>query len=361
MFSQKFLDQIYEAAFRPELWKDVLDDMAQQTGAVGTLLHGSSDVKHRSIASDSLGELMEQAPKWGNVNARSRLLLTLPDAQFHSDVDHFSEEAMREDWLYRDFLWPIGLGYAAATHIKVPNGDTLILSVERARNNGPFSREEVDALTSLRPHLARSAMLASRLEFERIRGANQAMQMTGLPSAAVSAEGEVIDCNDLFSALSEQMLVGARDRLTLANASANTVLQSCLEEIRSGSTVTGQASRSLALPRTANSQAAIVHLLPVRGAARDLFSRAALFTVVTPVAKANLAPSEIIRGLFDLTVMEARVAREIASGKEPSMIAVEFGISVETVRAHLKSIFAKTGFSRQADLAATIAGIRSFS
>jgi DNA-binding CsgD family transcriptional regulator len=83
--------------------------------------------------------------------------------------------------------------------------------------------------------------------------------------------------------------------------------------------------------------------------------------VITPLNKGNVAPGEIIQGLFDLTVTEAKIAREIAVGMEPGQIAAKFGISIETVRVHLKSIFSKTGFSRQADLAATIAGIRSFS
>jgi len=360
MFSQQFLDRIYEAAFIPDLWKDVLDTMAAETNALGTVLLGMTDVQQRSIASDALAAFIAQAPQWENINARSQLLVTLPDAEFHSDADHFSEEAMAEDWLYRDYLWPLGLGYAAATHISVPNGDTLILSVERQRDHGPFEGAEVDALTALRPHLARSAMIAARLEFERIRGANQAMQMTGLPSAAVAADGTVIDCNALFSALSEQILILANDRLQFANPAAHALLASALERARSGTGDAIIASRSFPMPRTAHSEPGVVHILPVRGEARDLFYRTALFVVVTPLSRGNVAPSEIIQGLFDLTVTEAKIAGAIAAGKEPSQIALESGVSVETVRFHLKSIFAKTGFSRQADLAATIAGIRTF-
>lgn len=41
-----------------------------------------------------------------------------------------------------------GTGQAAATHLKVPNGGTAILSVERRRGHGSFERAEVDALTA---------------------------------------------------------------------------------------------------------------------------------------------------------------------------------------------------------------------
>jgi DNA-binding CsgD family transcriptional regulator len=360
MFSSEFLDQIYEAAFIPGLWKGILDTLATSTNARGTLLISATDAREQAIASESLAAFMKAAPEWQRINHRGKLLLTLPNAEFHSDADHFSEAQMAADPLYRDYLWPHGIGYAAATHIKVPNGDTLILSIERPHENGPFDRAEIDALTALRPHLARSAMLASRLEYERIRGANHAMQMTGLASAAMTAAGTILDCNELFARHADQVQIGANDRIRLAYAPANSFLASCLDSVRLSASDTGRNSRSFALPRTETAEPAVIHLLPLRGDARDLFSRAALFMVITPLDKGNIAPGEIIQGLFDLTVTEAKIAREIAIGMEPGQIAAKFGVSVETVRVHLKSIFAKTGFSRQADLAATIAGIRSF-
>jgi DNA-binding CsgD family transcriptional regulator len=187
------------------------------------------------------------------------------------------------------------------------------------------------------------------------------MQMAGLASAALSNVGRVLDCNQLFTQHSDQVQIGANDRIRLAYAPANSFLASCLETVRLAASDTARTSRSFALPRTATAEPAVIHLLPVRGNARDLFSRAALFVVITPLSKANVAPGEIIQGLFDLTVTEAKIAREIATGMDLGQIAMKFGISVETVRFHLKSIFSKTGFSRQADLAATIAGIASFS
>lgn len=95
------------------------------------------------------------------------------------------------------------------------------------------------------------------------------------------------------------------------------------------------------------------------GFARDLFAAAAFFVILTPLDATRLAPVELIQGLFDLTTMEARVARALATGSDVGNAAQTFGISRETVRAHLKSIFSKTGFSRQTDLAAAISLVRT--
>ena len=54
---------------------------------------------------------------------------------------------------------------------------------------------------------------------------------------------------------------------------------------------------------------------------------------------------------FDLTVAQARLALYLAEGGTIAEYAEVMGIKVSTVRTHLKSIFAKTGVRRQAELA----------
>ena len=58
-----------------------------------------------------------------------------------------------------------------------------------------------------------------------------------------------------------------------------------------------------------------------------------------------------------LTPAEARIALGIARGNALSVIAEAHGISVATARTQLKSVFAKTGTHRQAQLAALMAGM----
>lgn len=55
-----------------------------------------------------------------------------------------------------------------------------------------------------------------------------------------------------------------------------------------------------------------------------------------------------------LTLTETAVLRAIANGARPAEVAVELGISVATVRVHLKHIFTKTGVHRQRQLLAQL-------
>jgi DNA-binding CsgD family transcriptional regulator len=356
------IDRIYEAALVPGQWTQLMEDLAAAAGCQGGLMVSARDhVPNKMVFTDGMEELCRRASTegWWERNTRGKVLLSLPSEEFHSDADHFSMQDMSREPVYRDLLWPLGMGYAAATHIQIPNGDTLILSLERMRDLGPVPADAIDGLTRLRPHIARSALLASRLSFARIQSANEAFGKTGMPSAAVNRVGKVIDSNTLFQERFDQTPVGAGDRLRLCSAESNRVLDECLAAAQSGNDTVPMSSRSIALPSTEKSQAAVLHLVPVAGHARDIFTSAAFFVILTPLDASRLAPIELIQGLFDLTTSEARVARALAAGNDIGTIARNHGVARETVRAHLKSIFAKTGFSRQTDLATAVSLVRT--
>lgn len=60
--------------------------------------------------------------------------------------------------------------------------------------------------------------------------------------------------------------------------------------------------------------------------------------------------------LYELTPAEARVARIMVNGHTTREVAQHNGTSVHTVRNQIKNVFAKTGASRQAELAILLLG-----
>jgi DNA-binding CsgD family transcriptional regulator len=65
----------------------------------------------------------------------------------------------------------------------------------------------------------------------------------------------------------------------------------------------------------------------------------------------SIAPEmAALQGLFGLTPAEAIVARQLVSGRSVGEIAARHRLSLNTVRTHLKNIFAKTGVRRQTEL-----------
>ena len=76
----------------------------------------------------------------------------------------------------------------------------------------------------------------------------------------------------------------------------------------------------------------VVHIIPIRRSAHDIFTRSYALLVVTPVAAPRAPPIELMRSLFDLTASEARVARGLALGETLEEIAATGGVAISTVR-----------------------------
>jgi DNA-binding CsgD family transcriptional regulator len=101
----------------------------------------------------------------------------------------------------------------------------------------------------------------------------------------------------------------------------------------------------------------VAHVIPIRLSARDIFLRCAAVLAIMPVAAPQAPPIELVQSLFDLTPAEARVARSLASGKTVEDIASDGGVSLNTVRTHVRGVLAKTGCDRQAEVVALLTGI----
>jgi DNA-binding CsgD family transcriptional regulator len=80
-----------------------------------------------------------------------------------------------------------------------------------------------------------------------------------------------------------------------------------------------------------------------------LASAQAAVVLVDPRARA-VTPEASLKSAFGLTQAEARLASRMAAGDALEQICDRLGIAKETGRNQLKSIFAKTGVNRQAEL-----------
>ncbi len=156
--------------------------------------------------------------------------------------------------------------------------------------------------------------------------------------------------NDLLEDLSEVFLPTAGGGMALADASANALLQQAIARNEDNGVV-----RSIAVPAAKSRPALIVHLLPLRRDAHDIFSGGDILVAATAVSASALVPSpSILSGLFDLSPAEARLAAALATGRSLGEVANESGIAVKSARTYLDRIFQKTGTNRQGQLVALL-------
>jgi DNA-binding CsgD family transcriptional regulator len=353
-------DRIYECAFAPELWPDVLDEFAKIADAFGGLLIAvnGETISPTVPASKTLVAMTQQyiagyEHLYGQGPASRRLLTSL-HLGFIRDSDVMTDEEIENDPLYRELLWPAGMGNAAGTTISAGTGDMLMCILVRERVKGPVTPAQVQQLDALRPHLARSVLMSARLHLERARVATETLNLLGLPALVFGFDGRVVAANALIEAETDHIRWRARDRLTLTDKTANEMLQRAFESL--GDDIRASV-RSFPVRDTGSVAAKVAHVVPLRGVSRDIFTRSAGVLMLTPVGRPTAPSAQLIQSLFDLTPAEAALARNLTSGQTLNGIALAGGVSTNTVRTQLRAVLGKTGCSRQAEVVALLSGL----
>ncbi len=349
MDEEKFISDIYEAGGAPELWDHILDRLAEIASAEGSLLFavnaGVTAWRSSRAILPTVSEWL--STDWVNRNSRAQRLIPLKEPRFLTDLDAFSLEELDKDPFYAEFLRPRGLGWCVGTAIHSPSADTIVFSIERAFAKGPVEPEIVSRLDRLRPHLARAALFSSRLGLEKARATVDALARLGLPAAVCNETGRVVATNGRFEQCAPAIVIGARDTLQFSGQKAGALFAEGLASRR--------IARSLPISKASGKPAFILHMMPLVGAARDVFSSASWVVFATFLSPSKAPDLELLQGLYDLTPAEARIAERITAGLDIQAISAQLDISPHTVRAHMKAVFTKTGVRRQAELVSLLA------
>jgi len=352
----QLIDRIYESAIVPELWPDVLDELATLADARGAQLFAVRDKVMSWTTSDTLTDVFKKYVDdgWFAKCDRRICLFSQNKPSFLVEHDFWTTEQLEANEIYRDFFRPNGLGWSANTGLAMPTKDNIVFTVERDYVRGPMEKEKVEVLNELRPHLARAALISARLSLKSVQRASNALTALGLPALVLDEDGVVVEANALMQELSDHIHWRALDRVALNDKVANTLLWQALPKLAHSS----QANvNSFVMRAQADRAALVAHLVPIKRTANDIFGRSYALLVATPVTAGRAPPVELLRSLFDLTPSEARVARGLATGESLDNIAESGGVSRNTVRAQLQKVMDKIGCTRQAEVTALLSSV----
>ncbi|MDO6963018.1 helix-turn-helix transcriptional regulator [Rhizobium alvei] len=352
------IDRIYEAAVLPELWVEVCDalcaELDVQSAAVLTV---NPDLDVTYACNTSMQEIFarysESDVRFGNV--RPQRALEKAPGTFLRDTDIMTALELAEDPIYRQFIYPSGLKWAVGCAIREPSGHSIVFDLMRSDKTSGFSDADLARLNLLKPDMARAALLSSRLSFRKAQSITSSLALIGLPAAVISDNRSVMAANADMEAIGSGLRIGAGDRIRLSTEGAQHLLDEGLERLALGTT--GQVQSIAVL--TEEQTPLVLHLVPVRRQARDVFDRSLAILIVTPVGPGGPPDLRVLSGLFDLTPGESRVARQIAAGMSYEASAKALGLTVETVRTYVKRVMSKTGTSRHAELAVLLSGVGS--
>ena len=219
-----------------------------------------------------------------------------------------------------------------------------------------FDQDEQSVCEILVSHLARGIEMASRMGATEIERSlySDVVDRLCVGMVILDRTGRIVRTSQTADRiLAERDSVQIQGgRLRAASANEDKELQVCvkaaLQNVANGDPF---MTRGLSLTKRSGSKSLGLIVRPIDASARGAF--AANATVAVYLRDPEAIPEiegELVRQLFDLTPAEAAVARRLTVGLSLDEAAHSLDISRNTARAHLRSIFSKSGITRQTEL-----------
>ena len=270
--------------------------------------------------------------------------------------DILPDKALVTSDYYLHYLKPIDLFRILGVDTAEPGGMLARLRFSRRRSEARFKARERQLLALLTPHLCRAIEIyakLNRMASERDVYAGAVNQLS-VATIILDEQGRLLTTNAVGKALLEQGegLSLADNHLHIEGRDINKELQQALATIIKAQQ-RGETSvvRALRVPRPGarSDLGLVIRPVPTTQWSEGQSSPSAAVFISDPDLQESTS-QHILGELFELTPAEANLATLLARGLSLAEVSLAQKISQHTSRAQLKSIFAKTGVSRQAEL-----------
>lgn len=282
--------------------------------------------------------------------------VNLPPGRVIALEDLLSDEQLIASDYYQYYLQPIDLFRILGVDTREPGGMLARLRFSRRRTEDRFSDEDRELLSRITPHLQRATQIyakLSRTTTERDVYAGAVDQLS-VATIILDEQGRLLSHNTVAKhLLDEGDGLRLRDKhLHIDGRDIDKQLQQALTTVIEAQQ-RGETSvvRALRIPRRTGRAdlGAVIRPVPSSQWSEGQSSPCAALFISDPDLRES-ASQQILGELFSLTPAEANLAILLSRGLSLAEVSETQNISQHTARAQLKSIFAKTSVSRQAEL-----------
>lgn len=309
---------------------------------------GSVEVGGELAVAEILAINTEYVQRWQGENpwiARSVPGLEARGYQSTDEIISFAELQATE--YYQQVLRPMDIAHAVGVSVSPVPGHA-ILAFNRSKRIGALNLAELAMVAALRPHLVSAHMLYNQLAQlgEQNATLRAAFDRSPVATLALDPHGWVLEHNraadELLARRENGVYLSAGRALVFARAEVREAYLAALRRLALS------GCNALPLPIAAR----------VLGAPRNLFMhlcRAPAGRVIATLVDSDETSDaeyarQAVQGILGLTAQEANVCLTLRALGEPEAVALRLGLSLNTVRSHLKRAFGKTGVSKQSEL-----------
>jgi DNA-binding CsgD family transcriptional regulator len=360
---QSHVDRIYDAALAPERWEAFLEALSKElraanlhlvfsapiSGDRGVVASVGMDERYRDAYRSHFHSLNPWLPYYGPEAVEGEIFLgdaALPEA-----------EVVRTEF-YNDWMRPQRLAHPFAARLRnsSPGDPVSDLACYREEGSGPFDRESLDLVRRLIPHLQRALVIHARLGGAEMRAGavEEALDRISGGLILLDEQGAPITINRTAEGIlaMDDGLALDREGPRASTAKQTGELRRLLAEAAKTGTGWGvDAGAVVRLARPSGRSPLEAVVAPLRRESSPLLDRRATCAIflTDPAARGDAPPAQL-RQQYGLTEMEAEVASRLVRGMDLTEIGNDLGITIHTVRGHLKRLFAKTDTHRQTEL-----------
>lgn len=356
--SESIVDDLYAGTMDPSRWERAMLRIVKSLGSSGAALFAFNPARGIVLRDEGYGfEGLEEK------SARHRQWLeSSPDPRFRPSLQQPVLKPMVEElfmpmkeWrrsaIYNELMRPIDCAYCLCTWLHKGAHRMVALSIQASTRRGPFDAADQRLLQPLLPHISRALEIKDRLELRELRGDTLAAGLNRAPFGLIvlNARGKLIEANATAEHVlrSEPAIFRDRDGLLRLQGNADSELR---KWVLAGRPPDNNRDGLIHVQRHPRQPLSIlVAPLPEAVPSWTGTNPRWILLLFDPERASELS-LPLIAADLGISDREAQVAALLATGMDLQRAALRMGISRETARTHLKSIFSKTGLHSQAEL-----------
>ena len=354
------IGHVYDAALDERLWGGLASEIGAAFDAPGTAVFTVgggpteylSATENHQIMRAAYEEHFHKVDPFVKAGIFSKPYECFVNQEILSDREYFETE------LYQDFCRHVDVFHVLGSVAPVDDEKFAAIGIHRPQHSAAFDEGDKLAGTLLLPHLVRAFQIRCRLaESETTQyAALDGLRRTGTAILIVLSDGQILYANDEAERLLRERSVLSvhNGRVAATSRKAGDQLAALIRAaVNTAGGLAASSGGAIAIERDGGLPLTLL-VAPFRPV-REGFGPAVPAAVVFIRDSERATPmTQALQGLFGLTVAEACIAGLLAQGYSTDDIARSQRITPNTVRVHLKSTFAKTGTTRQAQLVALI-------
>jgi DNA-binding CsgD family transcriptional regulator len=360
MDEQAKLDQIVENLYAGTLdssvWARALNGIADLLDSKGGILFAANPTTQTVLREEmyrgdpALWQVYRQ--HWVSTDMRIAAGATMPVGEPHHERQLVDRRAWERSSLLNEFLLSADSPFMLATWLHKSAHKAVALTFRGSRLRGPFDENDTRKLRRLIPHVQRALAIRDRLEAHEVRASalTFVVEQSHIGVIMLDQKGRILEATGLAERLlkTECGMRRASDHALWLREPAGSQLR---HWIMTGLPPKDHSLECLSVPRPGGLQSISLAVTPmplIRAAWTGAEPRWLVF-VFDP--EQRVAPvAELVSRDLAISAREGEIAVLLSLGHTLSSVATRSGISLHTVRVHLKHIFEKTGVHSQSEL-----------